>query len=215
MSDIDRLVDRLAGELEPVRAAGDVRLPLFLWFVFSALFVVAVIHLGGPVRPTAIEQLQSSPRFALEMLLGAGALVMLAVTAFHAAIPGRLRRVNTNLAVVLALLWSASFVLSLFLPALEPGMLGKRGHCYLETLLAAVPPLLVALWWQRRHYALAPYRAALGVGFVAAGFSALYMQVACMYLPMHNLLYHLGPAFVVALCAPLILWVWERLASRA
>ena len=51
-------------------------------------------------------------------------------------------------------------------------------------------------------------------GLVAGGLSGLYMQIACMYQPLHGLAFHVGPALVVAACAPLVLTVWNRLANR-
>ena len=92
-------------------------------------------------------------------------------------------------------------------------MLGKRGHCYLETIVYATPPLVVAVWWQRKHFSLAPARSAALAGLVAGGIPALYMQIACMYQPVHGLVFHLGPALLVAAAASQLPRVWNWLAN--
>jgi hypothetical protein len=214
MKDTDQLVDSLVGDLEPVAVSRDLWLPVALWFLGSTLYVMAASQLIGPIRPNALEQLHTVPRYAVEIALGLAALATVAVAAFRSAIPGRLTALFGRVALTLAAIWGAGFLVALVSPALEPSMLGKRGHCYLETFVYATPPLLVALWWQRRHYCLAPVRSALLVGLVAGGLPGLYMQIACMYQPMHGLAFHLGPALVVAACSPLLLALWNRLASR-
>lgn len=214
MRDTDQLVDSLVNDLKPVAASRDLLLPVVLWFLASVAYVVVMTELIGPVRPNALEQLQSVPRYTLEIAFGIVALATVAVAAFRSAIPGRLTALFGRIALALAAIWGAGYIVAVVAPALEPSMLGKRGHCYLETFVYALPPLLVALWWQRRHYCLAPARSALLAGLVAGGLPGLYMQVACMYQPLHGLAFHLGPALVVAACSPLLLSAWDRLANR-
>lgn len=211
MSSTEHLVNRLASELTPVTSPAAVAKVCALWLVVSAVYVVVLTHLVGPIRPVVLEQLQSEPRFALEMLLGAMAAAGLAVMAFSAAVPGRLGRTSVRALFALVLLWVAGFAVGIAFPALEPSMLGKRNHCYLETFLYALPPLLVALWWQRRQYALEPARAAVLAGLAAGILPALYMQVACMYQPLHILAFHVGPGLAVAAAAPLMLKGMQRL----
>lgn len=214
MRETDQLVDSLVGGLEPVSVRRNVRLPAILWLLGSAVWVVALTHLFGPIRPNALEQLQTVPRFAGEIVLGVVALATLALAAFRSAIPGHLTPGFRRAAFALVAAWAGGYLVAIAVPTLEPGMLGKRGHCYLETFAYTTPPLLAALWWQRRGYSLAPARSALMAGLVAGSLSGLYMQIACMYQPLHGLVFHLGPALVVAACSPLLLAVWNRLANR-
>lgn len=213
MRETERLVESLVSDLKPVPATSGLHLPILLWFLCSAAYVVVLTQLIGPVRPTALEQLQTVPRFALEMILGLAALGAFAVMAFGSAIPGWLSRRFAGISLILGVIWVGGYLAGIALPALEPSMLGKRDHCYLETFFYAVPPLLVALWWQRRHYALAPARAAMIAGLAAGGMPALYMQIACMYEPVHILAFHIGPGLLVAVCAPLLLSCWNGLAN--
>ena len=196
--------------LAPVRPGPNPGVLACLWLGLSACYVVIVTHWLGPIRPTAMGQLQSEPRFLLEMLIGALVAVGLARDAFLAAIPGTVRRGFTRAVAVLAMLWLGGFVFGLYSPALEPSMLGKRGHCFIETFVYALPPLLVLLYWQQRNYPLGAGRAALVAGLAAGILPALYMQIACMYQPAHILAFHIGPALAVAGAAPLLLLGWRR-----
>ena len=213
MRNRDELLDSLASGVAPVKPAPDPRLLAGLWLTFSALYVVLTTQLLGPIRPTALVQLQTEPRFLLEMLVGAAVATGLAFTAFRTAIPGALNSGFTFVLGVLGALWLGGFVLGLASPALEPSMLGKRDHCFIETFVYALPPVLALIYWQRRLYALMPGQAAVWAGMAAGILPALYMQVACMYQPAHILAFHIGPALAVAAVAPLILRAWNRGAS--
>ncbi|TDG12663.1 DUF1109 domain-containing protein [Seongchinamella unica] len=210
MRDREELLDSLAGDLAPVKAVPDPLRLACLWLGLSALYVVVLTHLLGPIRPTAMGQLQSEPRFLMEMLVGSLAAAGLALTAFRVAVPGALNRGFTLIVAVLGVLWLAGFILGFVSPALEPSMLGKRDHCFIETFVYAWPPLLALLYWQRRLYALGPLRAAVLAGLSAGILPALYMQIACMYQPAHILVFHIGPALAVAAMAPLLLYGWLR-----
>ena len=210
MRNRDELLDRLATGLAPVKPAPDLQLLACLWFGLSVLYVAAVTYLLGPIRPTALAQLQSEPRFLMEMIVGSLAAAGLALTAFRVASPGAMRGGLAFVVGVLGALWLGGFLLGLVSPALEPSMLGKRNHCFVETFIYALPPLLALLYWQRRLYALRPTQAAVLAGLSAGILPALYMQVACMYHPAHILAFHIGPALAVAALAPLLMRLWRR-----
>ena len=209
----DDLLDSLTSGLVPVAPAPNLRTLTLVWLLVSACYVVVLTHFLGPIRPTAINQLQSEPRFMLEMLLGAMAAVGLAAVAFRAATPAALGRGVAAVVGAMAVLWIGGLVAGLFSPALEPSMLGKRDHCYVETFVYAVPPLVGLLYWQRKLYPLQPEKAALLAGLAAGVLPALYMQIACMYQPSHILAFHVGPALVVAAIAPLLLRLWRPRSS--
>lgn len=210
MNKREELLDSLSSGLEPVSPAPDLRMLAALWFVFSALYVMVLTQLLGPIRPTALAQLQSEPRFLLEMLLGVALASGLALSSFQIAMPAALGRLLSVVVGTLGALWLGGFIVGLVDPALEPSMVGKRHHCYLESFLYASPPLVALLYWQRRLYPLEPGKAAVVAGLSAGMLPALYMQIACMYQPAHILAFHVGPALVIAAAAPLVLRLWRR-----
>ncbi len=210
MRDTQQLVDALARELVPVGPPPVLWRLWGLWLLASAAYVVLVTYWLGPIRPTALVELQTVPRFTVEMLLGAAGATGLAVASFRAAVPGRLSRRALWLALGLVALWVSLYLVALVYPALEPSMLGKRDHCYLEAILCAFAPLLALLYWQRRMYTLAPWRAAALAGLAAGVLPALYMQLACMYAPAHMLAFHVLPGLSVALVGTALAWRFLR-----
>ncbi len=206
MNERDMLIDRLADDLQPVRSVGP-RLGrgTLLWLTLSAVYVAAMTALIGPLRPGAMEQLVTHPRFLAECLVGALAIAVLARVGFRSAIPGALSRRALAIAAGLTLLWLLNYVVGFVSPALEPSMLGKRPHCYLETLILGLPPALAAVYWQHKLFPLRPMLSAALIGLAAGFLPALYMQIACMYAPGHILMWHILPGMVVACLAPLAL----------
>jgi len=203
----DQLLDSLVGDLASVRPAPKLVLLVGFWLLGSLAYVALSTWILGPLRPGVVSQLQDHPRFLFEMVLGLMAISMMAIVAFRSAVPGRLTRPLAILAIGLVLAWLLSFGVGLLSPALQLGMLGKRPHCFTETLIYTVPPMLVALYWLRRLYPLRPFRSALSAGLAAGLIPAWYMQVACMYEPVHILSRHVLPGLLVAALGPVLMWL--------
>ena len=184
--DTEHLIASLSTGLKPVRSQLPVDLIALLWLVSSAAFVMAITHLFGPLRPNALAQLATEPRFLLETLLGVAAISYTAVVAFR----------------------------SLTYPALEPSMLGKRDHCVFETFMFAVPPACLAFLLTRRLYPLKPVYSALLFSLVAGMLPALYMQLACMYAPLHIIQMHIIPGLLVMLAGGTAAWLISRVKRR-
>jgi hypothetical protein len=210
-ADVDKLIASLSADLKPVRPPPRLGATTALWLAASAGFVIGITSWFGPIRPNALAQLAGEPRFLLETLLGAVAIAVTAVMAFRTAVPGAASRRGVLLAMVLMTLWLAQYVLDLAHPALEPSMLGKRDHCVVETLLFALPPAFIALLLSRRFYPLRPVYSTALFCLAAAMLPALYMQIACMYLPLHILQMHILPALLVTLAGALGAWVRGKL----
>lgn len=206
MKEVESLIDTLAGDLQPVRpVAARLWQQALLWLALSAAYVALMTALTGPLRPGALQQLAAHPRFLAECLAGVAAILALALVGFRSAIPGALSRKALLLAAGLTLVWVLNYVVGLASPTLEPSMLGKRPHCYLETLMLGLPPVLAAIYWQQRLFPLRPLVSAALVGLAAGMLPALYMQVACMYAPGHILMWHILPGALMGGLAPLML----------
>jgi len=197
MSKHDALIDALAGDLKPVKPFANANLMGMGWLICGALYTVAVTHLLGPIRPNALTQLVSEPRFMAETLLGLLAITGFSLTAFRGGIPGELNSRLTSTATVLLMLWLLSYITGLFYPALEPSMLGKRDHCVVETFIYALPPMGAACYLLRKMYPLRPLQTAVAFSIAAGMLPALYMQIACMYAPDHILKFHILPGLAI------------------
>jgi hypothetical protein len=211
MNERDELIRALSADLKTVRPGPPADLLAIGWLLASTLYVVIITHLLGPIRPNAIEQLSSEPRFFTETAWGVAAIALAALAAFRAAVPGTLGPRLKRIATAAMLLWFASYVVGLYSPTLEPSMLGKRPHCLWETLIYALPPLAAGFVLIRRQYPLQPLRTAMVVGLASGMIPALYMQIACMYAPDHVLFFHVLPGMSVALLGAGAAWcLWRR-----
>lgn len=192
------LINRLAADLRPVQRPGRIGRAAAVWLIAGTIAAVLLIALLGPFRAGSANQLFSAPRFALEALLGALAVIVLCVNAFRAALPAPGGSHRWLLpATALLLLWLALMLVGLWSPALPPSMAGKRPHCLYETLLIGLPLLGAGLFALRRLWPLHGAASGLMIGLAAGLIPALVMQFACMYDPAHGLLAHILPGLAV------------------
>lgn len=204
----DALIAELSRDLSPVKRAPNINLVAMIWFLSSAFYVVVMTGFFDPVRPGAFDQLSSSFRFLFETLLGIAALVWLSLLAFRAAVPGALTRWFMAGGFLLLGVWLFQYVIGLVSPALDPSMFGKRSHCFFETMVYALPPILAGLYFIRRLYPLRPVRTAMWISLAAGMLPALHMQIACMYEPEHILTMHILPGLLMVIVGALIAAVW-------
>lgn len=203
------LISNLSRDLAPVSPPPNINRLAIAWFLLSAIFVVAMTHLFGPIRPGAFSQLGTEPRFLLETMLGVAAILWTSLLAFRSAVPAALSKQFAATGMVLMALWLAQYVIGFVSPALEPSMLGKRDHCFSETLVYSLPVILTGLFLIRRLYPLRPLRTAMSIGLAAGMLPALYMQLACMYEPSHILGYHILPGLLMVGAAAGIAAIWR------
>jgi hypothetical protein len=209
MNKHDVLIANLSSDLEPVSPPPNINRLATAWFLLSAIYVVAVIHLFGPIRPGAFSQLSTEPRFLLETMLGSAAILWTSLLAFRSAVPAALTKQFAVVGMVLMTLWLAQYVIGFVSPALEPSRLGNRTYCYFETLVYALPVIVTGIFLVRRLYPLRPVRTAMSVGLVAGMLPALYMQVACMYEPSHILTFHILPGLLMVVVSAAIAARWR------
>lgn len=197
MNKHETLIENLSSNLAPVKPAPNINRMALAWFLLSAIYTVAVTQLLGPIRPGALTQLATEPRFLFETVLGVVSILWFSLLAFRSAVPAALSKKFAIAGLVLVGLWLAQYVIGFVSPALEPSKLGKRSYCYIETLAYALPVILAGLYFVRRLYPLRPVGTAMSVGLVAGMLPALYMQLACMYEPSHILGFHILPGLLM------------------
>jgi len=210
MSMHEQLIEELSRDLPPVRPSQNVNAQASIWLVSSAVFVILLTWLAGPVRTGAFGQLAAEPRFLLETLLGLVAIGWLGLVAFRAAVPGALTRRFTVAGFVLLALWLAQYVVGLVDPALEPSDLGARHRCYLETAAYAIAPIVAGVFLIRRFYPLRYVRTVMSLALAAGMIPALYMQIACMYEPAHILQFHILPGISMVPAGAAVAMLWPR-----
>jgi len=203
------LISDLSRDLAPVSNPTKINRLAMAWFLLSAFYVVLVTDLIDPIRPGALTQLATEPRFLLETLLGVAAILWISLIAFRSSVPAALNKQFAVAGNMLLALWLAQYVIGLFSPALIPSRLGERPHCWLETMLYAVPVILAGLYLVRRFYPLRPMSTAMSIGLAAGMLPALYMQIACMYNPAHILAFHILPGLLMVGVGAVIAAIWR------
>lgn len=198
MSSRDNIIQSLSKDLQPVATSVAVDSKAMLWVLLTAAYVILVTQWLGPIRADAFNQLITVPRFFIESLLGLTAIAMLALCAFRAAVPGRLTARFAITSFALLALWIANYAYGLIDPTLEPSMAGKREQCWLQTAAMTLPPMIAAVLLTRRLYPLSPLKTVFLFSLAAGMIPALYMQMACMYIPEHILKHHILPGLAMA-----------------
>ncbi len=209
MSDRDRLIAALVGDLPAVSPWRRPRTQAVLWLLTSVVFVTTVSALLGPWRPGFAGQLLTSLPFAAEILLASVGLVVIIALAFLTAVPGAIRASRALIGGLIAVLpWLALLFAGLWAPALEPSMLGKRAACHMEVLVLSVPPLVLGMILLRRLYPLRGWVSGALTGAAAGLIPAIAMQMACMYVVPHALIHHLLPVAAPVLAGAAIGGWW-------
>jgi len=191
------LIQSLSTNLAPANHRSHIFLPGLLWFIFSWIYVVTLSLFLGPLRDGALNSLFTNPQFAFESLIGLISGALFCAIAFQESIPGLQRHWLIRLSYLIALLWIACYTIGLSFPAIDPSRVGKRAHCVLEAYLYSVPPMTIGYILIYRGFPLNTLRAGIYIGISAGMLPALFMQISCMYDPLHILTHHLGPALVV------------------
>jgi hypothetical protein len=193
-NDHEKLITALVNDLKPVAKPAGFVMPFQLWLMMAVLFASGLAWLMGPYRPGALAQLAASLQFSVETVVGCIAITMIVFIAFRSAIPSGMTEFKQRvMPISLLFVWIGFYVYGIVDPALAESMAGKRDHCYLETMLFATLPLLVGLFWAKKLWPINKIQTGLLFGLASGGIAAMVMQFACMYEPMHALLFHILP----------------------
>ncbi len=193
------LITDLVSDLEPVRNPGKTLVRSLLWLLVAFAASIIFMVLRAPFRPGFSQQLLSVPQFATETILGCIAIIAVGVVAYRSAIPSNQGLWNLfRLPLGITVVWVSFYVYGLSEPALEPSMAGKRDHCYLEVFLYGLPALLAGIVALRALYPLRGTASGAMIGLAAGAIPALLMQLACMYVVPHMLMFHILPGLALA-----------------
>ncbi len=169
-----------------------------LWFSLALVLSAILMHSVQVLRPGVAGQLMHHPFFLLEVVAallfaGMGAyVVMVCATPGERLLRGT-RMVLTLLAVLFVVGLSAGF--SHLAP--ESSAVGARHACWVEVIIYGALCLLAFLVMIRRGYVRYSWRLGLLYGLVAGLVPAALMQLACMYDPLHGLIFHYLPTVML------------------
>jgi len=204
------LINNLSSNLLPVSQRSNIFVPGFLWFIISWIYVIVLSLYLGPLRVGALNALITNPQFAFESFVGLVSGALFCTIAFQESIPGLHRKWVVQLSLLVALIWIACYTVGLSFPAIDPSRIGKRAHCVLEAYLYSLPPMVAGYLLIYRRFPVNTIRAGLFIGISAGMLPALFMQISCMYDPLHILTHHLGPALVVIILGMVLGMVFKK-----
>lgn len=207
----DSLITQLGDNLTPVKRLLQVRFWVPCWVLLSTAYVILMTLYLGSFRPGAWGQLLTAPRFALELSLGALAMLSATLVCLNSSIPGGLKTWMLWLQRGALMLWLAVFSSAFLNPPLAVSMLGKRDGCIWESFLLSAPPLLFLLLLTYRRYPMSHTSTAFHAALAAGLIPALTMQLACMYDPLHALKFHLLPVAYLAMATIVISLAWRSI----
>jgi len=201
----EELIEKLTGELEPVRRLAKPAHRLLAWGIAATLLVLALTLLMGSFRTGFLNQLMSGPRFLTETLLGAALMALAAYSALLLCVPGESRSKLENLLVPFLLCsWMGLFLYGWYFPEFEINTIGHRPLCVVEVFVYAIPVFAALLYLAQRAVPLQPGKTGALMGLAACALPATVMQLACVYSPGHALTFHVLPVLLCTLLGTLI-----------
>jgi hypothetical protein len=166
-------------------------------------------------RPNFWEQLTRYPRLDIELASGAAWVIVLFYTIFVSNIPGeKIPCAARALNVVLPVLFAGAVLFGFFMDSPEASRSGSRPLCDLEVLIYGGGALAGFLFLLQRGIIASGNWSRWRVGWATGLVSALTMQLACMYDPLHGLLFHFGPAFILALLGGVAIQFMKKQADK-
>lgn len=189
-----KFIDGLVADLKPVKPLLPIKVRTLVWFIIQTVIVSGVLFALAPWRPGFLEDLQR-PRFALEIVLWLLSIVWLGGLGLQSVIPGAEKKWMRSVSFIPLILLVGGLCLSLVSPARAPTMLGKRPLCFLEVIIYSLIPLTHFAYLLRKGFIVKYGRSIVLMGLSCSLIPAALMHVACMYNPMHVILFHLLPAF--------------------
>ena len=192
---IDHLIDSLSRELNKEKPLSPLLFTAVVYTLAITTLSLGIISYIQPFRPGWMEDLQSA-RFLIETLFITVCVFTSALIGVGLSLPGssifKLKKIG----------WTPFALLTLSLlygwldtPALERGSMGARSACHLEVFFISLIPIIWSLLWLKKSFP-GPFKviSTLYLAMAACAPSLAIMQLACMYDPRHNFLYHLLPA---------------------
>ena len=196
----NELISDLVLGLKPVKPLSPFWERAGAWLLFAGVYTFAITRATGSFRPGAHQQFLDSARFLLENVAGVLGILSISVFCFSQMIPGIISKNAVRISLLLpVVLFVTSLLYGLVDPALVPSMVGKRSSCMSEVFYFSILPFLTLLWIARKSYPVNTAWTSATIGIAASLPAAVVMQVACMYDPKHNLLFHIGPAIASSL----------------
>lgn len=203
------LIDRLAGDLAPRQRPWPPVLRAALWCGVSFLTTYIGVEWFGTYRIGFADELLHNRQFLAEVVAGVFAALVAAYVAFDLSVPGRRwHRYGVLIGSAPFLVFTLLSLFGFFSPAITPSWDGWRLGCEREIVVIAVLPALCAFALARSAVPTTRKGVAWLIAIAATCPVATAMHLACMYDPLHTIVFHILP---VILCAGVASFFGERI----
>lgn len=196
MKDKHRFIDDLVSELRPVRPLASPFKRAAFFFLLAVLVHAVLLGLFPGYKSTWSERFLANRFLAFEILAALILSGALLYRSFTAGIPGE--RVSALGGLALGFSFT---LLVLFLGLSRPRGLSAHWSappdCALEVFLLGLAGSLFAYRQFMRGYPRNSPLEKVAVVFAGGLIPATLMQMACVYEPMHGLIFHYGPLLVL------------------
>ena len=208
----DEFIKELAGSHRPVKPMLSPGVRSLVWSVSVLVVTTVVMVVRQPFRPGFGQQLIDHPAMTIEVVSALVVTFLGSYAAFVNVVPGgRVPRWAATTLWVCGVLFAAGIAAEFTHLAPESSTLGARPNCWAEVLVYGIAGTIIFVRLAMRGWVRFSWTVGLGYG-VASIVPAALMQVACMYEPVHNVLFHYLPIIPVIAVG---LFLMKRASDRA
>jgi len=169
-----------------------------VWLVSFLLLNILTIVWVQPFRAEFLQQLMEHKRYFFEIVSVFLFILFLAYSLFVHLVPGeKLNLFAKFLGIVSLVIFITTLVLS-FHQSSPPETYEGARHCVDEILIYGFVGLLTFLYFIRKIHLKISIFNYMQMGILSALIPGAFMELACMYSPMHALMWHYGPVLVLA-----------------
>ncbi len=196
--DPNKFIDHLVADLKPTPPLRSPEFRAAIFFSFLAVVTALTILWVHEYRPGFWTQLNEHWRLQVEIVSGIVLTLSTFYIVFASSIPGETVNRGVQLTCLASFfVFAGSLGIGFGTASPEASMLGARPFCELEVLIYGGLSM-AGLFYLIRNGIIVSYSSKnLLLGFSAGLISALIMQLACMYDPLHGLLFHFIPALLL------------------
>jgi Negative regulator of sigma F len=210
-NDRNRFIREIAAGHKPVRTLWQPGPRTAVWFAVVLVVTTVAMLLRQEFRPGFAGQLVQHPVLLAEVVSALALTVLAAYAALVNAVPGaRVPRPAVAATWVAGAVFAVGLATEFTVLAPESSTLGSRPHCWIEVFIYGAAGTWLMVILARRGWVRFNWLHGAGYG-IAAVVPAALMQLACMYEPVHNMLYHFLPIIPVL---GLGLFLMKRLAGH-
>jgi hypothetical protein len=206
MRDAEELIDRLTEELQPRRRVSPWRGRAMVGGV-ALLTAIALTSLLGMRPDFAAGQPHSVPLISALVVLCAGAVAAIAVTAMARPAVGSVRGGWQGAVAALVVLPAAALVTAAGSAAQRAALMAGEGYtCLVTGMLASIASIVLLTWWLRQGAPTSAPRASWLVGIAGGATGAVAMALVCpIDAIVHIGAWHAGIIAVTAVASRLVL----------